>query len=65
MENRAIRIKEWMREHAKEVERVRGRYDELRELSIGQLLEMAGDLGVDLVKTKDKLIAEIFAKEKR
>ena len=56
------RVKEWMRTHAEEVQKVQERYDELKELSLSELAGLAEDEGVDVSKVKDKLITVIIAK---
>lgn len=54
-------IKEWMREHEEEVEKVQQRYNKLGELSLSELIEVADDEGVDVSGVKDGLIMRIVA----
>ena len=54
------RVKEWMKGHTEEVDAVQRRYDELKALSIDELLGMASD-GV-LAKVRGILIVGIMKK---
>ena len=52
------RVREWMKEHKKETAAVQRRYDELKALSVKQLLKMAPDEVVS--KVRDVLITGII-----
>ena len=55
-----LKVREWMKDHKEETAIVQAKYDELRALSIEELLEMApGDVRA---KVKDKLIVGIIKK---
>jgi len=56
-------VREWMREHPEEVERVRRRYEELSKHRFAELARLAERLGVDTSRMKEKLIAEIIRRE--
>jgi len=51
-------VKEWMKDHAEEVQKVQERYDELKALSTEELAKRAPE---DVVaKVRDKLIVGIM-----
>lgn len=57
------RVKEWMREHKEEVERVQKRYDELKNVSLQGLIEAAP---ADIVaKIRSLCISGIIAAESK
>lgn len=58
-------VREWMKNHKKEVERIQKRYDELKEISLQGLLEAAPLEEKDVDKIKGTLIAKIIAAESK
>ena len=56
-------VREWMKEHKIEVEKVQTRYDELKRLPLSSLFELAMFDGVDLTKVRDLCIAGIITTE--
>ena len=52
-------VKEWMKNHKGEVEKVQARYDSLKEVNIESLVRMSRELGVDLTKVRGRLITAI------
>jgi len=55
------KVREWMKKHGEEVAKVQQKYDELKDAPIDSLLELAIEVGADLSKVQDKLIAAIVA----
>ena len=55
------KVREWMREHEDEVEKVQARYDELKALSLQSLVEAAPKGTVE--KCRGVLISSIIAAE--
>lgn len=56
-------VREWMKTHKDEVEKIQARYDELRGQDIETLVRLAQSDGADLTKVRAKLIAAIIAVE--
>jgi len=54
-------VREWMKNHKEEVAKIQQKYDELKDSPIDSLLELAIEVGADLGKVKDKLIAAVIA----
>lgn len=59
----SLKVKEWMKNHKEEVERIQKRCDELKELSLQNLLNEASLTNTDADKIKGILIATIIASE--
>jgi len=57
------KVKEWMKEHPKETQKIQARYDELKKLGIDDLLIMAVEKGADVSKVAGMLMAKIIAAE--
>ena len=55
------RVKEWMKDHKGEVEKVQRRYDELKEVSLQGLLEASSTVVIE--KVRSLLISGIIASE--
>ena len=55
------KVREWMRKHKEEVAKVQQKYDEFKDAPIDSLLELAIEVGADLSKVRDKLIAAVVA----
>jgi len=53
------KVKEWMKEHPKEVAKVREKYDELRAMTLEDLFIMAPESAV--AEARNKLIVGIIA----
>ena len=58
-------VKEWMKEHKEEVEKVQTRYDELKEVSLQGLLEAASLADADVSRIRGILIAKIISSESK
>ena len=59
------KVKEWMKGHKEEVEKVQERYDELKATSTKRLLDLAFELDVDTGKVREKLITGIIVAESK
>jgi len=55
------KVREWMKKHEEEVAKVQQKYDEFKDAPIDSLLELAIEVGADLSKVRDKLIAAVVA----
>lgn len=56
-------VREWMKNHPEEVAKIQRRYNELKELSLDELIEVARNNGADLSKVEGMLISKIIAAE--
>lgn len=54
-------VREWMKKHEDVVAQVQQRYEGLKDAPVDSLLELAIEVGADLSKVRDKLIAAIIA----